>query len=434
MMTIVLLVVTSIFTKVLSAGNSGYVPGYGTLYGLIPESVAAISIFIIVFGLFYDINKSPRLYKYQPPLFFAIIIRVFFVFFDRYGQGIYHLPNSGGDSGMYYRNAALLASMGEAKGGGTFSLVMGSIFKLTGVSQLFGQFVISLFSIAAIIMLIKIMDEIIDDVDIDIKIRTALIISLLPNCAIISSIFLRESIISMFLTCSGYFIVLWLKKHRSLDLIFAIAFALIASTFHGGSMAVVIAYVLLIFVFDKQQDRIHISLKNVPIAVILMGAVFFLFLNYGDLFFDKMTNVSSLGDVGSTYSEGGSTYAAYVGDSKTPLRMVIFTIPRLVYFLFSPFPWQWRGLNDIIAFVFSSLFYLYSIVLGIRAIKLAEAHERKYVFAFLIIVLCTAFVFSWGTTNTGTATRHREKMTVIYGILLGLGQSIRRRSIWDTNN
>ena len=42
------------------------------------------------------------------------------------------------------------------------------------------------------------------------------------------------------------------------------------------------------------------------------------------------------------------------------------------------------------------------------------------VIAFLIIALCTVFVFAWGVSNTGTAVRHRDKMVILYGVLLGL--------------
>lgn len=133
-----------------------------------------------------------------------------------------------------------------------------------------------------------------------------------------------------------------------------------------------------------------------------------------------MNNINSIGDIGSTNSEGGSSYAAYVGDSSSIINMVIFTIPRIVYFLFSPFPWQWRGLGDIIAFVFSSLFYLLVLKNAIVCMKKDKSSNKNYAIVIFIVALCTAFVFSWGVTNTGTATRHRDKMIVVYAVLYSL--------------
>lgn len=426
MLTLFTFIATAIVMNLMSQYNIGYVPGYGDFQGIIPGWLAAISILLVSAAVLLDIYKSPKLRRYQMELSLGLLWRVFLVAFDRYGQGIFQLPNSGADSGMYYRNAALFTSTGDAGRGEAFSKVMGYVFKMSGVSQFYGQFVIALFSIVAIIMLIKTLDEIMDDRDYDIKKRIVLVVALLPNYAILSSIFLRESVVSTCVACSVYFIVRWMNGYRLVDFIIAFSFVLIASAFHSGSIAVAIAYILIVFIFDRHNNRVKVSIKNLPVAVVLLAVVFYLYLNYGDVLFNKMLNVSSLADVGSTYSEGGSSYAAYVGDSSTPLRMVIFAMPRFVYFLFSPFPWQWRGINDIIAFVFSSLFYLFACIQGVNSIKYSNVDEKKYAFLFLAIALCTAFVFSWGTTNTGTATRHREKMVIIYAVMYAIGKKTKR--------
>lgn len=426
MFTIITFMVTAIVMNIVSQGNSGYIAGYGLYEGMIPGWLATISMIIVSFAVMLDISRSPILQRFQTELSLGVLWRAFLVVFDRYGQSIFVLPNSGFDSNMYYRNAALFASTGVAGRGGPFSILMGSVFRLTGVSQLYGQFVIALFSIIAIIMLVKILDEVMDEKDYDIKKNIVLIVALLPNYAILSSIFLRESVVSMCVACSVYYIVRWMNGYRFVNFVIAFFFVLIASIFHSGSIAIAIAYILFVFIFDKRKNRIRFSIKNLFVTMLLLAVVFYLYLNYGDVLFNKMLNVSSLSDIGSTYSEGGSSYAAYVGDSTTPLRMIMFAIPRFVYFLFSPFPWQWRGIGDIIAFVFSSLFYLFAFVQGVKSLKYSNAAEKKYALIFFVIALCTAFVFSWGTTNTGTATRHREKMVIIYAILLALGQKRKR--------
>ena len=87
---------------------------------------------------------------------------------------------------------------------------------------------------------------------------------------------------------------------------------------------------------------------------------------YADVLFEKFGRVDSIGDVANTLDYGGSSYAQYVGDSSSIQNMLIYTIPRIGYFLFSPFPWQWRGISDIIAFVFSSMFYMYAVYAAIK--------------------------------------------------------------------
>ena len=78
--------------------------------------------------------------------------------------------------------------------------------------------------------------------------------------------------------------------------------------------------------------------------------------------FKRLGSVDSIEEAANTLDYGGSTYAQYVGDSSSIQNMLIYTIPRIVYFLFSPLPWQWRGPSDVIAFTFSSLFYMYAVV------------------------------------------------------------------------
>jgi len=100
-----------------------------------------------------------------------------------------------------------------------------------------------------------------------------------------------------------------------------------------------------------------------------------------------------------------------------------------MYFMFSPFPWQWRGIGDIITFLLSSCVYLYIIINSIRYIRRTAKDEenRSIVVALLIVALLIAVVFSWGVTNTGTATRHRDKFIAIYAVLFSLSQSTRLR-------
>lgn len=60
----------------------------------------------------------------------------------------------------------------------------------------------------------------------------------------------------------------------------------------------------------------------------------YLYINYADALFSKMSTVSNLSDVAAASGEGGSSYAAYVGNSSSLSSMADFTIPRIVYFYF----------------------------------------------------------------------------------------------------
>lgn len=383
--------------------------------------VASMMILIFSISFFIYIQVNEKLQNYSIPLFLGYMWRIFLLYFDVFGHNIYSLPNSGADSSMYYRTSVQYVTTGDAGRGEMFSTVMGSIFSFIGTNRLYGQFLIMLCSIVSIIMLIYTLQKF--QIQYDSIYRSVGIVALLPNFAILSSIFLRESLITMLLSISLYCFSIWLNNNNWIGFISSCCFALFASLFHSGSIAVIVGYIAVLILYDAKLHRFQVNMGHLLPALLVIIVLAYLLLNYTDTLFAKMAGVNSISDIGNTYAGGGSSYAQYVGDSSSIKNMLIYTIPRMLYFLFSPFPWQWRGINDIIAFVFSSLFYF--IVLGnvYRYIKKSRYNEHEYkgiVLAIVTIALCTAFVFSWGVTNTGTATRHREKMIIIYAVLFGI--------------
>ena len=380
--------------------------------------LGCIMIIVFSFSYFMTIQRSKQLSQFTGPLVIGYIWRLALLFFDLYGKSIYNLPNSGYDSEMYYRNAVAFVATGDSGRGEMFSSVVGTIFSFIGTNRLYGQFVVMLTSVVSLCVLAQILCML-DSIDEDVKYRTIGIIALLPNFAILSSIFLRESLITMLITISLYFFVQWLTGRNGLWFIGAFIMSFCAALFHSGSAAIAIGYIAARFLYDHKEKKIRMRLMNIVPVIFFVVVVAYLYINYADTLFGKMNNISSIADVGSINAEGGSSYAAYVGNSSSVANMIIYTIPRMLYFLFSPFPWQWRGLGDIIAFLFSSLFYLSAIRNAFSSIKF-QNNNRNMIIIVLIIALCTAFVFSWGVTNTGTATRHRDKMIILYGVLYAL--------------
>ena len=136
-----------------------------------------------------------------------------------------------------------------------------------------------------------------------------------------------------------------------------------------------------------------------------------------------MAGVDDITDIANTLDYGGSSYARYVGNSSSIRNMVIFTIPRIFYFLFSPFPWQWRGFSDIIAFCFSSMFYYVAARSALVNLRFMSKKDKNKTIAIIIISISIVFIFAWGVSNTGTAARHRDKLVMLFASLYALGMS-----------
>lgn len=391
----------------------------GNQMGFNTNSDHLAAAIVIVFSLVYItqvLADKEHLGDVRYPLVLGYLFRIALMLWNLYGKSIYMLPYNGKDSEAYYHGSVWHSQGIETTYGGMFSIVMGWLYSLCGTtSRLFGQFVIVLFSVATMHVTVAIIDEL----GIDKKNRKIgmSILCLLPVLAILCSVFTRESIITMFISISLYCFVLWIKRKNEVYFLLAFAFVFCASSFHGGTAAMAIGYIIVKMIYNNREEKLKITPSGIIVTTVLLFVMVFLFNNYGGELFGKVQGVEDISDIANESIKGGSSYAAYVGDSSTPLNMVIYTIPRIVYFLFSPFPWQWRGLGDIIAFCFSAMFYAASLVRAIRYLLKGNQKNRRIIIVLLILAACMVFVFGWGVANTGTATRHRDKVIALYVVL-----------------
>ena len=401
--------------------NTGYIDIY-----------VLISIVIVTVAFFYDIQKITVYRKYIVSLSLGYLFRILLLFYDVYTDNPLHLPLVGGalsSDPLRFFNAAIGYTQGISTSyGGFFPKLLGMIFSLTGISRLWAEFIVLLFSVFTILVFVKI----IDDMNVPLVYRRASVylIGLLPNYAFLSAILRRETLITFFVSLSIRCFINWLKgSGGGKSFALAFAFALGASIFHGATGLIVVSYIFVRIFYSPTKKTYGLKVRNLIGALAFLGIFLYVYARFGTLLFDKVESKLSAGSFSSTRDAGGSSYAEYVGDASTPLRMLIFSIPRLLYFMFSPFPWQWRDIGDIITFLLSSCIYLYIVINSFRYIRVTARNEenRNIVIGLLLVLLISSMFFSWGVTNTGTATRHRDKFIVIYGVLFALSLNKRLR-------
>lgn len=383
--------------------------GFDQIY----RTIATVFILMFTIAFIYDTEHIKKLSYLRTPIRIGYYLRLFLLFFDLYGQWIFILPNSGADADVFYGWAGNFMKNGGATRT-VFPKVIGFIMRYVGQSRLYMQFLVMLCSMVSICLFAVILYDL--DIAYNVKYRAVAIVCMLPNFAILSSIFLRESIVTMLLTLSVVSFLIWLQGASFYYFLFAFFFDLMAAIFHSGTAGLVLGYLVVFLLYDRRWQRFHANFVNIfPVAIMCL-LLTFLYFNYAEVFLGKMLGLETLSDIANTSGAGDSSYAAYVGNSNSVGSMIIYTIPRIVYFLFSPFPWQWRGIKDIIAFLFSSMFYFWAVKDAIVYIR-SNNKNRTMAIALLIVLSCVVFVFAWGVSNTGTATRHREKMVIIFGLL-----------------
>lgn len=375
-------------------------------------------IFLFSIALNVDLKSSYKLEKYSKYIFRGYCFRVYLLFFDRYGQKIYHLPNSGADSEAFY-NSAVYMSYGSLRSNTNgFVVLFKTIFSVIGTNRLFAQFIVLLFSLVALCVTAYTLDEI--KISGDKKIKAIAILALLPNFAILSSIFLRESVVTMLISLSFFFFIRYYYRRTFIDMLFSFAIIIVTMWIHSGAVGVILGYIISLLLSSASDNTTRVSIKNIIVATIIGIVIIILYLRYESVLFTKFLGLEQISDIANVYTNGGSSYAEYVGNSESVTSLILFTIPRIAYFLFSPFPWQWRGASDIIAFFFSGLYFLYVVYLAIKTVFKRDETKKNLVISVLAIALCATIIFAWGVSNTGTAARHRDKLITIYTILFAI--------------
>lgn len=388
-----------------------------------------VCVVIVLFSAAYvfDLiaNKSKTIYAI--PLVLAYFVRIVCLFYDVYSNDPFNLPLIGGELAsdpLGFYNSAILFSQGFTSSyGGAFSKMFGAIFYLTGASRLWAEFIVILFSVVTLHVTAKTLDLL--DVTQNTRKNSMYLICLMPNYVFLSVVFRRESIITMFFALSIYCFLKWVRdKGKTMFFALAACFALMSSLFHGAMALIIVAYVFAYMIYDPVSNKFVMKGSQFIGTLFFAGLFIIVFLEYGSVFFGKLEKLSSSSEFGVSRGAGGSSYARYVGDGTTPLRMLIYTVPRFLYYMFSPFPWQWRGVSDVITFLMSSFFYMYIIISAVSFILKSEKGnvKRNIVIILLFAALMMALVFAWGVTNTGTATRHRDKFIVLFTVIYALSR------------
>ena len=389
------------------------------IHGIITIDDSIKTVFLLIMYTVIDsvaICNDKKLKAFDNQLICGLIIRMMLLFFDQFGKSIFILPNSGIDSEVFYYSAVAYATNNNNITISTFPGLMGSLMRYIGTSRLLGQYIVVSFSMISLVCISYSILEL--KTDETAKNRIMWIVSLLPNFALLGSIFLRESVITMFVALSCYSFILWMKKGKGIYFFLSIVSVFIGAQYHSGILGIVAGFLVARIFYDSKKSIIRISINNIIYSVAFIISFTYIYNTYGDRLFSKIYGIDAIDDIANTTAIGGSSYAAYVGNSQSLINLIIYTPLRLLYFLFSPFPWQWRGIADIIAFVFSSLFYLYTIYKAIYQLRHTQGVQKIQLFLWLIIALAVTFVFAWGVSNTGTATRHRDKLIPIYTIIL----------------
>jgi len=247
------------------------------------------------------------------------------------------------------------------------------------------------------------------------------VLALFPSSAMFGTLILRESVWIYPATVGALWWTKGIKENRLDWLVGAGVPFLISYAFHAGALGLLLAWACTPVANSLAANRGN--LRQVLVSIVTLVVVFMavlLLLDSGLLLslnekFD-LRNLSA-DDIGSSLEIAARNRTAYLTDlSIRNSTDLIWQLPiRFVYFLGTPFPWSIATVLDGGGFL-DALFYLISVGIILRNWRALVRNPAAI--ALFLACLFTWGIFSVGTSNYGTAMRHRAKMAPFLCVLV----------------
>jgi hypothetical protein len=225
---------------------------------------------------------------------------------------------------------------------------------------------------------------------------------LYPSFLLYSSLALRETLITLFMILSMYFILI--EEKRLTALIFALPLAIIKSQ---NFLIIILTYVVYNFLKKRSIQRYLILLGG--------GLLVFLFGNQIPLinFFFEKIDYYRWNLIAENFAYDWSFMESYDYQSfESGFSIIPLVIKSFIYMLFKPFPWEATNLVQLIQsvenIVIAGLIFW---ILGKRA--KTPVIKSKLLFLNILLILSMT-IYGLVTFNFGTATRFRFPFIVVY--------------------
>lgn len=401
-------------------------PTADTDVGAIEMVLLVVNFFVLIISVFRSIGDKEDEQTIKYMIIASLLLRLGILFWDIYCRGIFVLPNSEGDA-VWYKSAARSYAFYSKSGQydyDEYSFYIGQLYRLIGIQEITAQYLNVYFAIFSIVLVYKILT--LFQVSTKNKKTAIALACFLPNSLMIMTFFLQESIIAFCIILSLYLYTKWWFTRRIVYFILAFIPSLLGSFLHSGSIVPIVAIVATFAFVSNNEHKLRITVLAAIGAAIITAVIFMYISSNSGTLFAKIGGTLSADSVvqhaGLTDKVTEADYFIGIKGLPSTLDLIVNSPIRMLYFLASPVPWMWRGINDIVAFFGSSIFYIIAFWNAIKLIRHRNGIDKEngmwaYFFVLFIIILFATFMFGWGVSNSGTALRHREKFTYIFIIL-----------------
>lgn len=303
-----------------------------------------------------------------------------------------------------------------------YSWFISLVYSLIGRDILIIKFIGIIFSIISVFLGWLIAKKLWNKEEIAIKVSWT--IALFPTLILYSVLTLREVYCSFFLMVAILGLINWVKfnSNKSLLLVFFGFYG--AMHFHaplviGGIFSSII--ICLFFIKETFKQLLNFRINIIGLSIIILIIIFLVLFFSGKIYIPYITTYKDyptfawLKNLISTRSIGDASYDNWIMiNYKIEL---IYKIPiRIVYFLFSPFPWDIYKLSHLFG-VLDSILYAILIFFIFKNKNIIWKDPALRLILFLLIIYL--IVYSLGVSNFGAGIRHRSKFVIEIILLAG---------------
>ncbi len=351
-------------------------------------------------------------------------------FILRFGICIFYTMKGDGDVDYYGVNATLYASMPLGQviteiptGAYLYSWIISFLFRI------FGEYYmpVRVFNAGISVFCIWILHDIVNDIyGSKIAKRATWIAAIFPNLIRFSSLFANREVILLF------FMLLYVKNsyryYRSgnpMSLIKSIISVIPAMILHTSMIVMMLLTMLIIIMRKSYKEHAALRFLKKALLVTIIGVVFVYMLSNG-IGTEKFgiggtgLDIEKISTLGNMSAAGRAAYLANVKFSN-PFLNILFLPVRMLYFLFTPFPWMISAVVDIVGLFDAVLYIWVSIPVIKKARRVFKDKNRTKDEAFTMFLTITLIfiiaMFAAVTSNYGTAIRHRCKLFLLFLII-----------------
>lgn len=155
-----------------------------------------------------DIGKSKILREVQGIFILGYLLRLMVMFIDLYLN--ITVFSSGTDTERFFREMTYTVLINGFRSRHLYVRIIGKLFQIIGISRLFAQYINVLLSILSLYFVTCTLDLL--QIERRNKRKTIFLMAVLPITLCLSSILLRESVITALLTLTVFLCIKWMKN------------------------------------------------------------------------------------------------------------------------------------------------------------------------------------------------------------------------------